>query len=73
MRQLLTIGATAALLAACAMARSEPDCLAVVPYDRASQARALAELNALPADAELRRYAEDYGDLRARARAWCAR
>ena len=63
--------AATAPIAACGMAGSKPACLAVVPYDQASQGRARAELHALAPDAELRRYVEDYGELRARARAWC--
>ncbi len=60
-----------ALSAGCATAISEPVCLAVVPYSRADQARAADELAALPADAVLRRFVEDYGELRARVRAVC--
>lgn len=65
--------ALTALNAACATAPSDPLCLAVVPYGRADQAQAADELTRLAGDAVLRRLIEDYGALRARARAVCER
>ncbi len=61
-----------ALNAGCATAPSDPACLAVVPYSRADQARAADELAALPADAVLRRFVADYGELRAQIRGVCS-
>ncbi|WP_282571957.1 hypothetical protein [Roseomonas acroporae] len=42
-----------------------------MPYGAASQLRAAGELGGLPAEAELRRYMNDYGAERAALRAAC--
>ncbi len=59
------------LNAGCATAPSDPVCLRVVPYSAADQAAVADELAVLPASAVLRRFVDDYGALRARARAVC--
>jgi len=46
-------------------------CPVLADYSIAQQIRAADELKALPADAELRTFMADYGELRAEARA-CA-
>lgn len=46
-------------------------CLSTTPYDRETQARALAELEALPSGSVIARMIDDYGDLRARIRSAC--
>ena len=66
---MLSIVAMAGLVSACATGSSS--CIAVVPYDRATQLAALAELDGLPPNSILARFVEDYGDLRARLRAIC--
>jgi alkanesulfonate monooxygenase SsuD/methylene tetrahydromethanopterin reductase-like flavin-dependent oxidoreductase (luciferase family) len=76
MRRLATIAATAALLTGCAAAGSDvrpAACGWLVEYPPAVQARAAAELEALAPGAALRALVEDYGELRARLRAACAR
>lgn len=65
-----------ALLAGCATAPSRPVCIPVVPYTAETQRQAAAELEALERENRapvVRRFVEDYGELRARNRAACAR
>jgi hypothetical protein len=74
MRRLTTIAATAALLGGCATGGSDirpAMCGWIEAYPPALQARAAAELDALPPGAALARLVEDYGALRARIRAAC--
>jgi hypothetical protein len=74
MMRYASIAAAAGLLAACTTAGSDrPVCEALVIYDRQTQARAAAEISALPAGAALLRLIEDYGEMRARLRAACGR
>lgn len=63
-----------ALLTACATAPTKPVCIPVVPYSRETQNQAADELETLERENRaptLRRFAEDYGELRARNRAAC--
>lgn len=74
MRRCASIAAAAALLAACTTGGSDAVlCDAPVPYSREFQARAAAELDALPPGAALRTMTDDYGELRARIRGACGR
>ncbi len=66
MRQLITTAATAALLAACATAASDPG-IRLATYTPAEQAEAVAALPGLPP--VIRRMIDDYGQLRAELRA----
>lgn len=60
-----------ALTAGCGTAASSACPVRPVPYGAASQLRAAGELGGLPAEAELRRYMNDYGAERAALRAAC--
>lgn len=66
---------TLALLASCASAPAPPPtitvCPALVTYSAADQAKAGAELKALPPGDVLARFIVDYGQLRAQVRAGC--
>lgn len=76
MRRLATIAVTAVLLTGCATGGSDirpAMCGWVVEYTPAAQARAADELDLLPPDGALRVLIEDYGELRTRIRAACAR
>lgn len=76
MKRLATIAATAALLTGCGTGTSDvrPSmCGWLAEYAPAAQARAAEELDALPSGSALRVLAEDYGELRTRIRAACAR
>ena len=66
----LLVGATL-FLGACATDVSEPlpGCGSVVEWSPEIQAQAADELDALPADAVLLRFIEDYGAMREEARA----
>lgn len=66
---MLLLGLMALLLTACATAPSKPVLPQIVDYSAASQERAAEEYDALPEGAELRRYVDDYGVLRAEIRA----
>ncbi len=62
------------LLAGCATAPSEPVCIPVVPYSAETQRQAAEEIDGLAKEGRapvLRRFTEDYGELRARNRAAC--
>jgi hypothetical protein len=64
-----------ALLLGCATAPSRPVCIPPVPYSAETQGQAEAELAELERAGQapvIRRFIEDYGDLRARNRAACA-
>lgn len=68
---LLAISVATVLLAGCARVNSDLYCPYVMPYTLEVQRRAADELDRLPADSEVRRMIEDYGELRARLREAC--
>lgn len=57
------------LLTACEAVPSKPVLPSIVEYSAASQAKAAKEYDGLAPGAELRRYIDDYGVLRAEIRA----
>lgn len=68
------IAVMGALLSGCGVASSNvrpAPCDWLVSYQSSAQMRAADELASLPRDAALRVLIEDYGELRARLRAWC--
>lgn len=72
MKSLAATLAATALLTACATAPSDPVPRAtpvLVEYDRATQARAADELDALPENSAIGRMIGDYGNLRDQVRA----
>lgn len=70
MRRVLTIALMAALLTGCQRAGSDTLCHSLLRYPPEVQAQALAEIRAGQAPT-LSRFADDYGELRARIRANC--
>lgn len=63
-----------ALLIGCAPGASKPVCIPVVPYSAETQRQAAEEMAELAQEGRapvLRRFTEDYGELRARNRAAC--
>ncbi|GGG51792.1 hypothetical protein GCM10010964_43730 [Caldovatus sediminis] len=76
MRRSSATALLAALSSACATAPSEPRlprpfCPPLAVYDREAQRRALAEMEQLAGDSELRRMLSDYHELRVRIRGVC--
>jgi hypothetical protein len=72
--RLVLLFALMALLTGCATAASRPVCIPVVPYSTMTQRGAAEEMASLEQEGRapiVRRFVEDYGELRARNRAAC--